>query len=91
MVSKENNNRQSCVDLHASVHTGVMVSLSVDWRKHCKKVLKRHVFRKHPYFLPNISITRNTLKSFKNAKVVIQLYFHTSSSSIFMKFDTHKH
>ena len=32
-----------------------------------------------------------TLKSFKNAKVVIQLYFHTSSSSIFMKFDTHKH
>ena len=32
-----------------------------------------------------------TLKSFKNAKVVIQLYFHTSSSLIFMKFDTHKH
>ena len=29
MVSKENNNRQSCVDIHASVHTGVMVSLSV--------------------------------------------------------------
>ena len=38
--------------------------------------------------LPNM---HNTLKSFKNAKVVIQLYFHTSSSSIFMKFDTHKH
>ena len=37
-------------------------------------------------------VTRNyTLKSFKNAKVVIQLYFHTSSSSIFMKFNTHKH
>ena len=33
----------------------------------------------------------DTLKSFKNAKVVIQLYFHTCSSSIFMKFDTHKH
>ena len=33
----------------------------------------------------------NTLKSFKNAKVIIQLYFHTSSSSIYMKFDTHKH
>ena len=64
MVSEEKNNRQSCVDIHASVHTGVMVSLSVDWRKHCTKVLKWHVFRKHPYFLPaNISITRNNRKS----------------------------
>ena len=32
-----------------------------------------------------------TLKSFKNAKVVIQMFSHIYSSSILMKFDTHKH
>ena len=35
--------------------------------------------------------TYSTLKSFENAKVVIQMFFRISSSSILMKFDTHKH
>ena len=51
------------------------------------KILVKSVYN----FVLKFLVKVYTLKSFKNAKVVIQMFFIIYSSSILMKFDTHKH